>query len=83
MIFKYDLYSLENPYLCIRVEPVEIRFPDKERAVPPREIPIQNRSAFAIYLFCPYHVYNLLFVVAHTISQNRTEVQRVMSFIMQ
>ena len=51
MIFKYDLYSLENPYLCIRVAPAEIRFPDKERAVPPREIPIQNRSAFAIYLF--------------------------------
>ena len=30
--------------LRIRVEPAELRFPDKERAVPPREIPIQNRS---------------------------------------
>ena len=49
---------------------------DKERAAPPREIPIQNRSVFAIYLFLPYHMYYLLFVVAHTISQKRTEVQR-------
>ena len=76
MIFKYDLYSLENPYLCIRVEPAEIRFPDKERVAPPREIPIQNRSVFVIYLFCPCHMHYLFFVVAHTISQKRTEVQR-------
>ena len=28
----------------------------KERAAPPREIPIQNRSVLDIYLFLPYHI---------------------------
>ena len=49
---------------------------DKERAAPPREIPIQNRSVLIIYLFLTCHMYYLLFVVAHTISQKGTEVQR-------
>ncbi len=51
---------------------------DKERAAPPREIPIQNRSVciFAIYLSFPCHIHYLLFVVAHTISQKLKEIQR-------
>ena len=41
----------------------------KTRADPSREIPIQNRSVFAIYLFPPYHIQNLLAAVTHPISQ--------------
>ena len=38
-------------------QPTQLLRPDNERAAPPREIPIQNRSVFAIYLFLPCHVY--------------------------
>ena len=48
----------------------------KERAALSWKIPIQNRSVFAIYLSFPYHLYYLLFLIAHTISQKGTEVQR-------
>ena len=56
---------------------------DKERAAPHREIPIQNRSVFvfAIYFSFSYHMYYLLFLVAHTISQKGTEAQRKSNII--
>ena len=64
-------------------QPTQLLRPDNERAAPPREIPIQNRSVYAIYLFSPCHMYYLLFVVAHTLSQKLGKVQRELLFTRQ
>ena len=62
--------------LHIRICPPQFLGHRNERAVLLGHLPSQNRSGFVIGLLLFCHVYCLLVLVVHTISQNGVEVQR-------